>query len=150
MGVFNIMNKAASGMTAERFRMDIIADNIANANTTVTEQGGPYRRKLVVFEEKLKKELKVPMNINIDSKEASISKSEGVKVAKVIEDKTPFRYVYDPNHPNANEKGYVAMPNVNTINEMVDLITAQRAYEANATVVTNAKSMATAALQIGK
>jgi flagellar basal-body rod protein FlgC len=76
--------------------------------------------------------------------------SEGVKVVQVAEDKTPFNYVYDPNHPNANEKGYVAMPNVNTVHEMVDLITAQRAYEANATVVTNAKGMANAALQIGK
>ena len=74
----------------------------------------------------------------------------GVKVVKIAEDKTPFNYVYDPEHPDADEKGYVAMPNVNTVKEMVDMITATRAYEANATVVTNAKSMATAALQIGK
>jgi flagellar basal-body rod protein FlgC len=148
MGVFSIMNKGASGMTAERFRMDVIADNIANANTTVTESGEAYRRKVVVFQEKKKQEFRVPMN---DKKfKSSLESSEGVKVAQVAEDKTPFNYVYDPNHPNANEKGYVAMPNVNTVHEMVDLITAQRAYEANATVVTNAKGMANAALQIGK
>ena len=146
MGIFNIMNTSASGLTAERLRMDVIADNIANSQTTRTENGGPYKRKMVVFGEE-KKDFIVPMNITKDG--TKILKG-GVKVVKIAEDKTPFNYVYDPEHPDADEKGYVAMPNVNTVKEMVDMITATRAYEANATVVTNAKSMATAALQIGK
>lgn len=146
MGIFNIMNTSASGLTAERLRMDVIADNIANSQTTRTENGGAYKRKMVVFGEE-KKDFIVPMNITKDG--TKILKS-GVKVVKIAEDKTPFNYVYDPEHPDADEKGYVAMPNVNTVKEMVDMITATRAYEANATVVTNAKSMATAALQIGK
>lgn len=146
MGIFNIMNTSASGLTAERLRMDVIADNIANSQTTRTENGGAYRRKMVVFGEE-KKDFIVPMNI---TKDGTKSIKGGVKVIKIAEDKTPFNYVYDPEHPDADAKGYVAMPNVNTVKEMVDMITATRAYEANATVVTNAKSMATAALQIGK
>ena len=146
MGIFNIMNTSASGLTAERLRMDVIADNIANSQTTRTENGGAHKRKMVVFGEE-KKDFIVPMNITKDG--TKILKG-GVKVVKIAEDKTPFNYVYDPEHPDADEKGYVAMPNVNTVKEMVDMITATRAYEANATVVTNAKSMATAALQIGK
>ena len=146
MGIFNIMNTSASGLTAERLRMDVIADNIANSQTTRTENGGAYKRKMV-FKKKKKKDFIVPMNITKDG--TKILKG-GVKVVKIAEDKTPFNYVYDPEHPDADEKGYVAMPNVNTVKEMVDMITATRAYEANATVVTNAKSMATAALQIGK
>lgn len=146
MGIFNIMNTSASGLTAERLRMDVIADNIANSQTTRTENGGPYKRKMVVFGED-KQEFVVPMNI---TKSDTKTLKGGVKVLKISEDKTPFNYVYDPSHPDADEKGYVAMPNVNTVKEMVDMITATRAYEANATVVTNAKSMATAALQIGK
>ena len=146
MGIFNIMNTSASGLTAERLRMDVIADNIANSQTTRTENGGAYKRKMVVFGEE-KKDFIVPMNITKDG--TKILKG-GVKVVKIAEDKTPFNYVYDPEHPDADGKGYVAMPNVNTVKEMVDMITATRAYEANATVVTNAKSMATAALQIGK
>ena len=116
------------------------------SQTTRTENGGAYKRKMVVFGEE-KKDFIVPMNITKDG--TKILKG-GVKVVKIAEDKTPFNYVYDPEHPDADEKGYVAMPNVNTVKEMVDMITATRAYEANATVVTNAKSMATAALQIGK
>jgi flagellar basal-body rod protein FlgC len=146
MGIFNIMNTSASGLTAERLRMDIIADNISNAQTTRTEEGGPYRRKMAVFKEQ-KKEFIIPMNI---SKKEKQKFEGGVKVSKITEDKSPFNYVYDPNHPDADEKGYVAMPNVNTVKEMVDMITATRAYESNATVITNAKSMANSALQIGK
>lgn len=146
MGIFNIMNTSASGLTAERLRMDIIADNISNAQTTRTAEGGPYRRKMVVFKEQ-KKDFIVPMNI---SKTENQKFEGGVKVSNIVEDKAPFNYVYDPNHPDANEKGYVAMPNVNTVKEMVDMITATRAYESNATVITNAKAMANSALQIGK
>ncbi|MBN1469755.1 MAG: flagellar basal body rod protein FlgC [Fusobacteriaceae bacterium] len=147
MGIFNIMNTSASGLTAERLRMDLIADNIANSQTTRTEKGEAYRRKMAVFGEN-KKDFIVPMNLTKDDVEKNYT--GGVKVLKIAEDQTPFNYVYDPEHPDANEKGYVAMPNVNVVKEMVDMITATRAYEANATVITNAKSMAQAALQIGK
>lgn len=145
MGIFNIMNTSASGLTAERLRMDVIADNIANSQTTRTEKGGAYKRKMVVFAEN-KENFIVPMNITKDK----LQTKGGVKVVKIAEDNTPFTMVYDPEHPDANDKGYVAMPNVNTVKEMVDMITATRAYEANATVITNAKSMATSALSIGK
>lgn len=145
MGIFNIMNTSASGLTAERLRMDVIADNIANSQTTRTEKGGAYKRKMVVFAEN-KENFIVPMNITKDK----LQTKGGVKVVKISEDNTPFTMVYDPEHPDANDKGYVAMPNVNTVKEMVDMITATRAYEANATVITNAKSMATSALSIGK
>ena len=145
MGIFNIMNTSASGLTAERLRMDVIADNIANSQTTRTDKGEAYRRKTVVFAEN-KENFIVPMNITKDK----LQFKGGVNVVKIAEDKSPFTMVYDPEHPDANEKGYVAMPNVNTVKEMVDMITATRAYEANATVVTNAKSMATSALSIGK
>lgn len=145
MGIFNIMNTSASGLTAERLRMDVIADNIANSQTTRTEKGGAYKRKMVVFAEN-KENFMVPMNITKDK----LQTKGGVKVVKIAEDNSPFTMIYDPEHPDANEKGYVAMPNVNTVREMVDMITATRAYEANATVITNAKSMATLALSIGK
>lgn len=145
MGIFNIMNTSASGLTAERLRMDVIADNIANSQTTRTEKGGAYKRKMVVFAEN-KENFIVPMNITKDK----LQTKGGVKVVKIAEDNTPFTMLYDPEHPDANDKGYVAMPNVNTVREMVDMITATRAYEANATVITNAKSMATSALSIGR
>ncbi len=146
MGIFNIMNTSASGLTAERLRMDVIADNIANAQTTRGANGEAYRRKMVVFKEN-KKEFIVPMNMSKNEKKAL---EGGVRVVEIAEDQSPLNIVYDPNHPDANEKGYVTMPNVNTVTEMVDMITATRAYEANSTIITNAKAMANSALQIGK
>ncbi len=146
MGIFNIMNTSASGLTAERLRMDVIADNIANAQTTRGANGEAYRRKMVVFKEN-KKEFIVPMNMSKNEKKAL---EGGVRVVEISEDQSPLNIIYDPNHPDANEKGYVTMPNVNTVSEMVDMITATRAYEANSTIITNAKAMANSALQIGK
>lgn len=143
-----MINTSASGLTAERMRMDVIADNIANANTTVTENGGPYRRKMVVFQERMEdNNFQIPMNISMEKNGTT---GNGVRVIGINEDKTPFKYVYDPSHPNANKDGYVAMPNVNVIKEMTDMITATRAYEANVTMLNTAKGMATAALNIGK
>ncbi len=146
MGIFNIMNTSASGLTAERLRMDVIADNIANAQTTRGANGEAYRRKMVVFKEN-KKEFIIPMNMSKNEKKAL---EGGVRVVEIAEDQSPLNIIYDPNHPDANEKGYVTMPNVNTVTEMVDMITATRAYEANSTIITNAKAMANSALQIGK
>lgn len=152
MGIFGIINTSASGLTAERLRMDVIADNIANVNTTETENGTPYRRKRVIFQERMTTDFRVPMDI---SKEMSLNSEEkktgsGVRVIGIEEEQSPFKYVYDPGHPNANNEGYVAMPNINIVSEMTDMITATRAYEANVTVINSAKGMATAALGIGK
>jgi len=142
--VFKGFDISATGMSAQRLRMDVIAGNIANIDTTRTEDGGPYRRKLPVFQER---------NGNIFG---NILKgkmgygAKGVEVSNIVEDRSPFKMVYNPSHPDANEEGYVAMPNINLVNEMVDMIDASRAYEANATVFNTLKSMAMKALEIGR
>jgi flagellar basal-body rod protein FlgC len=144
MSLFSTFKISASGLSAERLRMDVIADNISNAETTRTQQGGPYKRKMVVFSPYRSFE-KVLRNELVQ---------QGVKVEKIVEDDSPFKMVYNPEHPDAiqegNQKGYVAMPNVDLVKEMVDLIGATRAYEANVTVLNSAKSMAYKALEIGR
>lgn len=146
MGMFGAIDSAASGLTAERLRMDVISNNIANANTTRTAKGGPYRRQLVVFEPRSEQ----ASFSQLLSKEMGDGAGDGVKVVGITEDDSPTRMVYDPHHPDANQAGYVEMPNVNIVTEMVDMITATRAYEANVTAVNSAKSMALKALEIGK
>lgn len=146
MGLFQSFNISASGMTAQRFRTDIIAENIANVNTTRTENDEPYRRKLVTFQEK---------NVTPFSQFFSSSKNgavgNGVKVRAVTEDYTnDFIMEYDPANPDADENGYVSYPNVNTVSEMTDLIDATRAYEANATAFEASKSLAQTGLSIGQ
>lgn len=146
MGLFQSFNINASGMTAERFRTDIISENIANVNSTSTEEGGPYRRKIVTFAEK-------PVTPFGQYYSASKNKvvGNGVKVSSVTRDySTDFTEEYDPSNPDADENGYVYYPNVNTVTEMTNLIDATRAYEANATAFNASKSMAEAGLQIGK
>lgn len=134
MSTFDALNTSASALTAQRLRMDTIASNLANANTTRTDKGEAYRREMVVFESKH------------PTKPGAAS--GGVQVAGIIEDQSPFKMVYDPEHPDANEQGYVAYPNVNPITEMTDLISATRSYEANVTVVQALKSAASKALEI--
>lgn len=146
MSLFQAFNISASGMTAQRFRTDIIAENIANVNTTSTESGGPYRRKIVTFQEK---------DVTPFSQYFSASKNKavgnGVKINKVTEDyETDFIMEYDPSNPDADENGYVSYPNVNTVTEMTNLIDATRAYEANATAFDASKNMALTGLSIGK
>ena len=145
MSIFSALKISSSGLTAERMRMDVIADNIANAETTRTSEGkGPYVRKLVSFKENLDREL------NKSSGRYEI-KQMGVVVDKVSKDEvSPLKKVYDPSHPDADEEGYVTMPNVNILNEMVDLISASRAFEANVTAANTAKQMAMKALEIGR
>lgn len=138
MSLFRVFDISASGMTAERLRMDTIANNLANANTTRTARGGPYRRQMVVFEERLAQASGYGLRGN------------GVRVSRIVEDNDPPRLVYDPHHPDANEQGYVEMPNVNIVTEMVDMITASRAYEANVAALNAAKAMALKALDIGR
>ena len=146
MGLFQSFDICASGMTAQRFRMDTIAENIANVNTTRTEDGTPYRRKIVTFEEKAV----TPSFSNVLANTTQFQ-GNGVKVAKVTEDyETDFTMEYDPSHPDADENGYVTYPNVNIITEMTDLIDASRSYEANSTAFNSSKSMALKGLEIGQ
>lgn len=146
MGLFQAFNISASGMTAERFRTDIISENIANVNTTSTPEGGPYRRKIVTFQEK-----PVTPFSKFYSHSLNSAVGNGVKVTKVTGDNvTEFKMEYDPSNPDADENGYVTYPNVNTVTEMTNLIDATRAYEANATAFEASKSLAEAGLSIGR
>ena len=149
MGLFLGIDASASGLTAERLRMDVISNNIANSNTTRTDRGGAYRRRYVVFEPR-NREPKTFEKALMQAVGLSRQTGEGVRAVQIAEDDTPGPLVYDPGHPDANAEGYVEKPNVNIVTEMVDMITAQRAYEANATAITAAKAMASKALEIGK
>ena len=149
MGLFMGIDASASGLTAERLRMDVISNNIANANTTRTERGGAYHRRYVVFEPR-EREPKSFEQTLMKAIGLTRQTSEGVRAVAIEEDETQGPMVYDPGHPDANADGYVEKPNVNIVSEMVDMITAQRAYEANATSITAAKGMITKALEIGK
>lgn len=141
--MFGAIDAAASGLTAERLRMDVISNNIANANTTRTAEGGAYRRQIVLFEPRTGQSFAQMLSQEMDS-------GDGVKVVGIAKDNSPMRRVYEPNHPDADKDGYVEMPNINIVSEMVDMITATRAYEANVTAVNAAKSMALKALDIGR
>lgn len=149
MAIFNAFNISATGMSAQRVRMDILAQNAANVNTTRTENGTPYRRKNVVFQEKPANSFSTILNSMTGNRNSAIG--SGVKVTQIVEDdKTPMNMVYDPSHPDADENGYVTYPNVNVVTEMTDLIDATRAYEANVTAFNATKTMALKALEIGK
>ena len=152
MGMFNAIDIAASGMTAERLRLDVVSNNLANVNTTRTENGTPYRRQIVVFEPREDFESVLQTNINKDNSQgARINQvGKGVRARAIIEDQSPFRAVYEPGHPDADAQGYVMMPNVNAVAEMIDMLSASKAYEANVAAVNAAKSMALKALDIGK
>ncbi|MCX7796258.1 MAG: flagellar basal body rod protein FlgC [bacterium] len=133
MSLLKTMEISASGLTAQRLRLDIIANNLANAETTRTERGVPYRRQVPIFREVL---------------DQVTGESRGVEVLGIREDNSPFRMVYDPGHPDANPEGYVLYPNVNPVIEMTDMISATRSYEANLTLITSAKNMFLKALEI--
>ncbi|HTY39062.1 MAG TPA: flagellar basal body rod protein FlgC [Bacteroidota bacterium] len=160
--MFSGLNISASGLTAQRKRMNAIASNVANAETTRTEDGGPYRRKIVVLHSKVQETFsKMMKNAGLHLSATSAAHfSEGddetvqtgagapsVSAAESV-DSSPFREVYDPSHPDADESGYVKMPNVNVVTEMVDMISASRSYEANVTAVNAAKTMAKDSLEI--
>ena len=144
MGLFGAIDASASGLTAERLRLDVISNNIANANTTRTVEGGPYRRHMVVFEPR-----EGTASFSQDFSQ-HIDSGNGVRAVGITKDTSPTRRVYDPNHPDADANGYVEMPNINIVSEMVDMMTATRAYEANVTAVNAAKTMALKALDIGR
>ena len=144
MSFLDSMNITGSALTAERFRMNIALQNLANQNTTRTASGEPYRRKQVVFQER---------GISFqDSLRTAAAKVEGggVRVTQVVESQRDFIPVYDPNHPDANEEGYVMMPNVNSTEERIDLMGASNAYEANLTALKLVQSLALKALESGR
>ncbi|MDY0235507.1 MAG: flagellar basal body rod protein FlgC [Gudongella sp.] len=143
MSVFKSMQINTSGLNLERLKLDVISTNIANVNTTRTEDGGPYKRKIVLFKENLVNETNRLSGANGMS-------SEGVKVTGIGEDVSEFRMEYDPSHPDADENGYVAMPNINMVDEMIELIKTQRTYEANVTALNTSKSILKKALEISK
>lgn len=147
MKVFASMAVSASALSAEKMRIDTISQNMANMNTTRTPEGGPYQRRRVVFSEVLQ-ETKLNRFVRLPSRGGK--DGAGVQVSAVIRDEAPPRMVHDPSHPDADEEGYVAMPNIDVVNEMVDLITASRAYETNVQVLNVTKSLAMKALEIGR
>lgn len=152
---FSPLETSASGLTAERLRMDVIANNIANANTTRTAEGGPFRREMVVLGSRpsFANSLSQRMAGDPTATGAGMADPEvgqGVRVLQVVHDQRPFKVKYDPSHPDADQNGYVQLPNVDTVTEMVDLISASRAYEANVTALNAFKAMVSTALQIGR
>jgi len=136
MKTFGILQVVASSLEAQRQRMNTIVSNMANINTTRTEGGGPYRRKDVLFE--------------VKEIEAGNEILEGVQVREVVEDNSPFKIVYDPGHPDADERGFVQLPNVNVLEEMVNMMLAFRAYEASITAFNTTKTMFMKLLELGK
>lgn len=140
MELFTSFHISGSALTAEKLRVDTVASNLANMQTTRTAAGGPYRRKTVVFAERLARVRQAPPSFL----------GRGVRVAAVVEDPNPPRLEYDPEHPDADEEGFVAYPNIDLAKEMTDLITASRSYEANTTVINTAKSLYLKALEIGR
>lgn len=161
MAIFTSFNISASGMTAQQLRTDVIAENIANADTTRTSNGRPYVKKNVVFTEKTLTGTYLGKKGSVYSGYSSFADAlrmanggvvgNGVKVTRIYEDTNQdMNIVYDPNHPDADENGYVSYPNVNTVTEMTNLIDSSRSYEANVTAFNSMKSMVQAGLQIGQ
>lgn len=143
MGDFDILKISASGMKSQRKRMDVIASNLANVQTTSSEEGGPYKKKEVVFKA-------VDVSDNKGFASTMMKKAEGVDVDGIKESDKPFQQVYNPGHPDANKEGYVTFPNVNMMEEMTDMTAAARAYEANVNVMTTTKEMFIKTLDIIK
>lgn len=139
------MNISSSALTAQRVRMDVISQNIANANTTRTQNGEPYRRRQVVFQAESGSAFSKYL-----SNARNSSSIQGVRVAEIIQDMSEFIKEYDPDHPDADAQGYVSYPNVEEVTEMVDMMAATRSYEANITALNATKNMALKALEIGK
>ena len=150
MGLFDAISASGSGLTAERMRMDVTSENLANAQTTRGPNGGPYRRKEVALQTARPDGFRSALASAVGSVPGAGASSPdgGVEVSGIVEDQSPPRMVYDPGHPDANAQGYVAMPNVNPVTEMVDLIAASRAYEANVTAMQAAKQMFSKTLEL--
>ncbi|GAE29240.1 flagellar basal body rod protein FlgC [Halalkalibacter hemicellulosilyticus] len=152
MTIFHGFNTSASALTAKRLRMDVVSANIANADSTranmVDGQWEPYRRKMVVTSPNETSSFSNQLKRAMGKTESTVG--HGVKVDRIINDQTPFKQVYNPDHPDANEEGYVQMPNVDPLREMVDLMSTTRSYEANVTALNGTKNMLLKALEIGR
>ena len=148
MAFLSSMNIVGSGLTAQQLRRDVISENITNQNTTRTEGGGPYRRKIVVFEEEGNQ---TPFQQALAKARGEVSPTAGgVRVTEIAEDPSDFKLVYDPTNPDANADGYVEMPNVELVKEMADAMAASQAYSANVTAFNVLKQVAAKGLEIGK
>jgi len=143
MDLGKIYAVSAAGLEAQRIRMNVIAGNLANAQSTRTPEGGPYRRRDVIFSA-------TPPSFGDTFRSAMEREVSGVEVTGIIEDQRPFKEVFDPQHPDADPNGYVRLPNVNLLEEMVNMMSASRSYEANVTALNATKSMAAKALEIGR
>ena len=157
MAFLSALNISASGMTAERMRLDVVSENISNLKTTRTEDGGPYKRKMVVFETVKERSFQDVLNGAArgvrgrnGQKIGSIGAAGGVRVAEIVEDDRDFKPVYDPLHPDADVDGYVMMPNIDLVKETIDGMSASRGYDANLTAFNSLKAMASKALEIGR
>jgi flagellar basal-body rod protein FlgC len=149
MGLFEAIGIAGSGLTAERIRMDVTAENLANADTTKAANGQPYQRQDVVLEQNGSGSFSGALSGAIKQGEGS-EQPDGVRVAGIVSDTTPDQRVYDPGNPEADAKGYVKMPNISTVTEMTDLISESQSYQSDVTAMQTAKSMFTATLELLK
>ncbi|OGS70476.1 MAG: flagellar basal body rod protein FlgC [Firmicutes bacterium RBG_13_65_8] len=150
MRIFQAMDVSASGLTSERLRLDVISNNLANANSTRTPEGGPYVRQVAVVASRPAEPGKAGAGLAAAAGDPARLAGNGVRVLGIVRDPSPPVLKYDPSHPDADANGYVAMPNVNVVTEMVDMITAARAYEANVTALNASKQMILKALEIGR
>jgi flagellar basal-body rod protein FlgC len=165
IGLFSGLKIGATALRAQRIRQNVIASNLANAETTRTPEGGPYKKQTVVFKadpmdpeqkfvfgpDRMQGYTTQPDHIRIPSPGLPMDKDHigsGVEVASIAQDNSPPKLIYDPNHPDANEQGYVAMPNVNVVQEMTDMISATRSYEASVTAMNSTKSMLLKSLEL--
>ncbi len=143
MDIFTSMHIGATALTAQRIRLNTISSNLANVETTSTPEGGPYKKKSVYFQS-------TPLSFQQHLDKNLKASVQGVKVTEILEDKSEPRRVYNPSHPDAKEDGYVEMPNISVLKEMVDMMSATRSYQANTTTIKSAKRMALKALEIGR
>lgn len=151
MSFLSTLNIAGSGMTAQQTRLDVIAENITNASTTRTEAGGAYRRKVVVMQSQGgRDDFRAAMARAQRVSNAGYTTTGGVKITGIVEDQSAFKLVYDPTHPDANEEGYVELPNVDMVQEMTDAMAASQAFNANVTVFNTLKSVIAKGLEIGR
>jgi flagellar basal-body rod protein FlgC len=153
MAFLEAMDVSATGLTAQRLRMDIISENIANVNTTRTLSGGPYRRKTVLFQEIQETPFSQMLHDTVSERGVSRRRAPlgmGVRVSNVVEDQMQGPMIHDPGHPDANAEGYVEMPNVNIVEEMVNMISASRSYEANITAINTARTLMDRTLDLAR
>ena len=151
MDLFKIFSVSGSGMAAQRSRMTVVAGNLANSETTRTPDGGPYRRRDVIFKAvPAQGELNAEFAAEFDKLSDGVSEAQGVEVVGVKQSSRPARKIFDPNHPDADGEGYVALPNINPMEEMVDMLSAVRSYEANLATYNTTKSLIRKILDIGR